>query len=71
MAPDPAHAPYLKAADGRRLSPEPIAFRDRCSAVGAPYAIARTVDEPERILASWGALRVAVNDMKIPLAIAV
>ena len=29
-------------------------FAARCKAVGAPYAIARSVDEAERVLASWG-----------------
>ena len=30
-----------------RLAPEQLAFRDRCGAVGAPYAIVRAVDEAE------------------------
>ena len=40
-----------------RASLEQIAFRDRCEAVGAPpYAIARSLDEAEGVLASWGGL---------------
>ena len=39
-----------------RLSPEQRAFRDRCTAVGAPYAIVRSVEEAKRVLASWGGL---------------
>ena len=31
-----------------RLSPQQIAFRDRCNAVGAPYAMARSVEVRRR-----------------------
>jgi hypothetical protein len=41
-----------------RMSPEQMMFAARCKAVGTPFAIARSVDEAERVLASWGALRV-------------
>ena len=54
-------------ASGTTLS-EQTAFRDRCEAVGASYAIVRTVDEAERILVSWarcvslcGGLRAMLN----------
>jgi hypothetical protein len=50
----------VKTRNGR-FSPEQMAFRGRCKAVGAPFAIARSVDEAERVLASWGALRVRVR----------
>ena len=43
----------LKTRKGE-LSPEQRAFADRCKAIGAPFAIARSVDEAERILASPG-----------------
>jgi hypothetical protein len=49
----------VKPRTGKSLSPEQIAFRDRCKTVGAPYAIARTVEEAERVLASWRGLRVS------------
>lgn len=50
----------VKARSGR-MSPEQRMFAARCKAVGAPFAIVRSVDEAERILASWGALRVPVR----------
>ena len=39
---DPARAAFLQVKRTGRLSPEQIAFRDRCTAVGVPYAIARS-----------------------------
>jgi hypothetical protein len=38
------------------VSPEQLAFRARCAAAGVPYAIARTPEEAQAILADWGAI---------------
>lgn len=43
----------LKAAKGR-LSPEQRAFRERQEALGARYAVVRSLDELESTLRAWG-----------------
>ena len=50
----------LKAPAGRP-SPEQRVFRSDAEAAGALYAIARTPEEVESILAGWGALRRSVR----------
>jgi len=47
----------LKTGDGV-LSPAQDDFAERCSAIGAPYAIARSIDDAISILSAWGAIKV-------------
>jgi hypothetical protein len=45
-------------APGGVLSPEQLLFQQSCEWAGAPYAVARSLDEAVEILRDWGALRV-------------
>lgn len=40
-------------AEGGRLSPAQIAFRDQCASLGVPYAVVRSIDDVEETLAGW------------------
>jgi hypothetical protein len=44
-------------ADGGKLSPAQELFQEHCARAGAPYAVARSLDEAQKILGEWGALR--------------
>jgi hypothetical protein len=46
----------LKSESGRQ-TPEQMAFEQLCNANGAPYAIARTIDEALAALIGWGCIR--------------
>jgi hypothetical protein len=46
----------LKSKSGRQ-TPEQAAFEHLCKTNGAPYAIARTIEEAIAALASWGCIR--------------
>jgi hypothetical protein len=55
----------LKSRDGRQ-SPEQIAFQQLCETNGAPYAIARSIDEAVSTLTAWGCLRSSALTQKGP-----
>ena len=57
----------IKSAKGR-LSPDQKSFRDRCAAIGVPYALVKSLDDAQQVLRHWGALRTsAFEHSQIPI----
>jgi hypothetical protein len=49
---------YIEVKNSKgRQSVEQVVFQSRCDRIETPYAIVRSVDEAERVLTAWGALR--------------
>lgn len=47
----------VKAPKNGSLSWEQKVFQAQCEVIGAPYVVVKSLDEAERVLEAWGALR--------------